>query len=412
MSIKKKIKYIVLILLAIAIGVAVYFYYLFNKSNKLAESIPADPEVLIYINTRVAINQFLKQKTDTSFQKKAWKNSIYFKHINDPKELGIDAFSDAAFVVHGAYQYVLLPLSSADDFENCINNSVKGLYGSISDKGHYHQVSSISGGFEVVWNDKLAAIVKKDKKIKTDRYNVVLEVAQKNSFAQSKSYQLCKSDNSLIWFYSSKNHLQDLPEIPMKGTIEYNNGIDIQMTALQSSKIQNPEIKQYLNIKGNVLYSAGEGNYKFDNELMKFLNLNLNSKAKDVFTKDLKAEKKLLFFDGKKGIERRFITYEYDDNFNKKIIENKIIDSVMSCAFVYSYKNSKHCVSNFDFNDSLILDKIPKNVKVYCSFDQELLNSLLPLKLKYKVRALRIVQSGIDLWSIRIEPGDLKTLLF
>ncbi|HEY1046647.1 MAG TPA: hypothetical protein VGF79_09430, partial [Bacteroidia bacterium] len=366
----------------------------------------------VYLNTRVAIDQFLKQKTDTSFRKKPWKNSIYFKHINDPKELGIDAFSDLAFVVHGHYQYVLLPLSSAEDFENSLKNSVKGLYGSISDKGHYHQVSSISGGFEVVWNDRLAAIVKKDKNIKADRYNVVLEVAKNNSFAQSRAYQFCKSDKSLVWFYSSKNHLQDLTETPMKGTIEYNKGIDIQMTTLQSSGIQNPEIKQYLNIKGNVLYSAGEGNYKIDKELMKFLNINLNSKAKDVFTKDLKNEKKLLFFDGKKGIERRFITYEYDDNFNKKIIENKIIDSVKSCAFVYSYKNSKHCVSNFDFNDSLILDQIPQNVKVYCSFDQDLLNSLLPLKLKYKVRALRIVQSGVDLWSIRIEPGDLKTLVF
>lgn len=412
MSIKKKIKYLVLILFAIAIGIAIYFFYLFNKSNQLAEKIPAEPEVLIYVNTRVAITQLLKQGQDSGIKKKAWKDFIYFKNIDDPKELGIDAFSDAAFVVHGHYQYILLPLSSSKDFESCIKNSVKGLYGPLSDFGHYHQVSSTSGGFVVVWNDDLAAIVKKDKNIQTDRYNVVLEVPAKSSFAQSKSYSQCKSDKSLIWFFTSKNHLQDGAETPMKGTIEYNNGIDILMTNLQSGTIMKPEFNASLNIAGNYLYSAGEGNNKIDKELLKIAMLNLNTKSIEKLIKELINEQKLVLFEGKKAIERKFITYEYDDNFNKKAVENKIIDSVESCALVYSHQNNKHCLSNFGYKDSLILDQIPENVKVYCSFDQDLLNSILPLKLKYKVRALRIVQSGKDLWSIRIEPGDLKSLVF
>src|SRR5574343_653173 len=117
---KKTFIWIISLVILLSITGILYVYYLFNKSSHLPEHIPANANLVVYVNTQVLIKKSLGGDTDTGqlrALREALKNSPYFKGIKDPRDLGIDIFSGAAFVSAYNVMYGIMPLSDAEKFK-------------------------------------------------------------------------------------------------------------------------------------------------------------------------------------------------------------------------------------------------------------------------------------------------------
>ena len=397
-----------------------YVYYLFNKSSHLPEHIPANANLVVYVNTQVLIKKSLGGDTDTGqlrALREALKNSPYFKGIKDPRDLGIDIFSGAAFVSAYNVMYGIMPLSDAEKFKQyfdqrpSVYSGQKTFYN--ADKVlQFTQYKSITGNISIAFNEQYAIIFQDKKNLSDLIIKTLLNVPEKESFKHSNHYTLAHNDSAGIWLYADKKWVAAKSDI--KGLVQFRNKT---LTITASDLAANGKFPHYqrdLSVPSNSFYTSVSG--ALENPLNAYISrlgflCGLGADDDNFERFDFKNHRNLLYMDGPKTVSSKHIHYEYDDNFNKREVIQMEMDTIESCAMLFEGPR-KGYFSNLNEVDTNLMKPFDSSIGTYVTMDESILKYIAPVKAKFRLRAWQRNIQSIGYYYFELHIKDLPTSLF
>ena len=405
MNIKKAI--LITLSVCILIGVALYSYryYLLSKTSHLAEYIPADAQTIVYLNTRVIYKIFPKSgKGDLKFL----KNNPYFKNIKNPLTIGIDFTSDAAYVELENTRFFLVLISDLENFENTLKEIGPEVFTQPLKGKAYSSVMSRNDSFQLVWNEKALAIVPKqfanndlEKIFKTDL-----------NFQNTNEFKQVKDDSAAFWFYTKNARLEPIKGKTIRGSGYFKNGIEI----FASESIGNKLKKNIPIISSDSNYSifSADKNETFINKYLSEISILLLGAADDnITTLNFNRADKTLLIGGNKRVEKKSISYAYDENFNKNQVIKSSYDTIRLATLSYKYSGQKNTfqISNANVSDSFNVPNTPVEYSAYLNFNQSALKQYFPSALQYQVLYIHSQRSNNIEYYFKINSSNWKTIL-
>ncbi len=390
MTKKRIIFFLILIALLLISGGILYYFYQLNKNSKLYEYIPDDADVVIFINTQNLIKKQLFEKRDTGLFSQL-KNKLeelpYFKDVKSPDELGIDVFSGVALVESKHIKYCLLKLKDEDQFASYLDKK-KTLFKAIkSDKGNHLYITHDSLLYIGYNSDYLAIMLKEGKTNETDFFNV-LQVKLNKSFAQTSHFKICKNDTAFAWFYDNKKILSQ--RIAYNGIFEFQEGFTIKSCNL-SSKLSNfPDKSDTSMHLGNVIYVGKEKllHPKFYKQIERFSQFfDLSRYDDDYANLDFEKSKYLFLFAGTAINDKTTISYQYDENFNKKTVFKTIKDTFESCNLYIEKDERERFFTNNMMNASTKINWPNDSYVTFITLDEQVFKYIVPIPIKFKLNA-------------------------
>lgn len=417
---KKTFIWIISIIILISITGILYVYYLFNKTSHLPEHIPANASLVVYVNTQILIKKSLGGDTDTGqlrALREALKNSPYFKGIKDPRDLGIDIFSGAAFVSAYNIMYGIIPLSDAKKFKQYFQQRPSVFSDQLTNYNaknvlQFTQYKSIVGGISIAFNEQYA-IIFQDKKVVSDLLiQTLLNVPDKESFKQSDHYTLAHNDSAGIWFYADKKWVASKSDI--KGLVQFRNK---NLTITASDLAANgkfPFDQKDLSVPTNTFYTAVSG--EINNPLNAYISrlgflCGLGADDDNFERFDFKNHRNLLYMNGPKTVSTKHIHYEYDDNFNKREVIQMETDTIEACAMLFDGPR-KGYFSNFNEADTNLMDQFDNSIGTYVTMDESILKYIAPVKAKFKLKAWQRNIQSLGYYYFELHIKDIPMGLF
>jgi hypothetical protein len=391
---KKVLLLIISFVILLSITGILYVYYLFNKTSHLPEHIPANANLVIYFNTQVLIKKSLSQETDTSQLrelKEALQNSPYFKGIKDPRDLGIDVFSGAALVNAYDLFYLIIPLNDAEKFTDYFEQRKtvfpKHETSLNSNKVVQYQLyGSANNEVNIAFNSAYAILYQGKKNIGAIALDQILNVAAENSFTTSTHFKQACNDSAGIWFYADKKYVYADSDI--KGIIRLKKGIHIEASDLNANTLLKVEPTD-LELPLNSIYTAKNDNkqyplYRYMNQLGMLCRLGDDDDGFISF--DFSRYNCLMTFDGPKTIQTESVSYEYDDNFNKRAVKTQHTDTIESCELIYRGAMNGQ-FSNTGHIDTTLFKQVDQSYRTYVTMDESILQYIAPLPVKFQLKA-------------------------
>lgn len=392
---KKTFLWIISIAILFSITGILYVYYLFHKTSHLPEHIPANASLVVYFNTQVLIKKSLGGDTDTSqmrILREALQNSPYFKGVKDPRDLGIDVFSGAALVNIDKLMYVLLPLKDAKKLTDYFAQR-QSVYPNLNknyngDEVLQYQMYSTAGNeVSIAFNDKYAVIFQNKNKVSDLVIQSILNVEEKQSFKNSKHYELAHNDSAGIWFYADKYWVAAKTDI--KGLLQFKNKrLTITASDITSSAAFPHDQKEII-APANTFYTSISG--ETDNPLNNYIRrlgflcgLGADDDNFELF--DFKNHRNLLYMIGPKAVSTKHVHYEYDDNFNKREVISLETDTIEACAMLFEGRR-KGCFKNFDEVDTSLMQQFDSSIGTFVTMDESILKYIAPVKARFKLKA-------------------------
>lgn len=415
MTKKKVIFFLILTTLLLISGGILYYFYQLNKDSKLYEYIPADADVVIFINTQNLIKKQLFEKRDTGLFSK-FKNKLeempYFKDVKSPDDLGIDVFSGMALVESKNIKYCLLKIKD-DEQLNAYLDKKKALFKEVKSEKDNHLYITHDKLFYVGYNsDFLAVMINDEHRNEPDFFNL-LNVKINKSFASSSNYISSKNDTAFVWFYDNKKILS--PTKVYKGFVLLNNGITILASDLAADMNKFPANKDTLYKNKSFVYVSDHKPfqaklYKQIASLSQFFDL---ARYDDSYVNfNFESSKYMMVFDGPAITDNVSLSYEFDENFNKKLIKTTTKDTIESCTMYYINdikegfftNNPKYFTNTFRWPDP--------SYDLLVSIDEQVFKNITPLPFKFKLNAWSKKTFGIGYCYINIQMGSFNDVKF
>ena len=391
---KKVLLLIISFVILLSITGVLYVYYLFNKTSHLPEHIPANANLVIYFNTQVLIKKSLSQDTDTGqirTFREALQNSPYFKGIKDPRDIGIDVFSGAALVNAYDLFYLIIPLNDAQKFSDYFEQRktvfLKHETSLNKDKVLQYQLyRTTNNAVNIAFNSTYAILYQDKKSLSTFTLDQILNVATENSFSNSKHFKQACNDSAGIWFYADKKYVYASSDI--KGIIRLKKGIQIEASDLNNNTVLKAEPRE-LELPLNSIYTSMNDNkqfplYRYMNQLGKLCRLGDDDDGFISF--DFSRYNCLMTFGGPKTIQTESLSYEYDDNFNKRAVKTQKTDTIESCELIYRGAINGQ-FSNTGHTDTTLLKQVDQTYRTYVTMDESILQYIAPLPVKFQLKA-------------------------
>jgi hypothetical protein len=405
MSLKKAIPIVLGVCLLIGLSLWSYRYYLLNKTSHLAEYIPADAQTIVYLNTRVIYQNFPKSgKGDLKFLKK----NLYFKNIKNPLTMGIDFTSDAAYVELENTRFFLVLISDLENFENTLKEIGPEVFTQALKGNAYSSVLSRKDSFQLVWNEKALAILPKQF------VNKDLDQIFKSEldFQNTNEFKRVKDDSAAFWFYTKNSRLELIKNKTIKGVGYFANGLEIF-----ASESINCKIKKDISTKSpdsyySIFYS--DKNETFINKYLSEICILLLGAADDnIMTVNFNRANKTLLIGGNKRVEKKSISYAYDENFNKTQVIKTSYDTIRLAKLRYKYsgQNNTFQISNANAIDSFEVPNTPVEYSAYLNFNQSALEEYLPSSFQYQVTYIHSERSKNIDYYFKINSSNWKTIL-
>jgi hypothetical protein len=394
----------------VAAAAAFYYYRKFTGPSHLPEHIPNSAETVIYINAKVAYRRFFAEK-DTAVKFRRFKSNPYLSSIENIRETGIDLLSDAAYVKHKGITYILVLLDDARQFQSTLGDMPDGLFGKVQEAKGFKKVISLRDSFIVAWKrDKCVFIPKTNKQVSDAYIGEILSVKEKESFGRDKQYALAKNDDALVWFFTRKTDLRIAEPSALKGYLNF----DSSVTVFASTNLEETYSTETFSNHGVPLnfIHADTGN-SFVNKTLKAISLiYLPDHTRNIDSVSFNAYSKTFSIIGKEGIRNEIISYEYDENFNKKTIVTVKTDTINAALMEFTGLNrERRYFSNSNSNALIFTPQLPASTKLFARFNQELLNTLYPVAFKYEVQLQHTFVKGYDHFLLRIDSDDWDKLL-
>ena len=404
-----RFKKVILIALSLCllIGIALwsYRYYLLNKSSHLAEYIPADAQTIVYLNTRVIYQNLHKSgKGDLKWM----ENNPYFKNIKNPLTIGIDFTSDAAYVELKNTHYVIVLISDLENFENTIKEIGPEVFTKTLKAKAYSSILSIKDSFQLAWSEKALAIIPKQFANK-DLENIFKTDL---NFQNTNEFKQVKDDCAAFWFYTKNSRLEPIKGKTIRGLGYFKNGIEI----FASESIGNKLKKNIPIISSDSNYSifSADKNETYINKYLSEISILLLGAADDNITMlNFNHADKTLLIGGNKRVEKKSISYAYDENFNKNQVIKSSYDTIRLATLSYKYsgQNNTFQISNANACDSFNVPKTPVEYSAYLNFNQSALAQYFPSALQYQVLYIHSQKSNNIEYYFKINSSNWKTIL-
>ncbi len=420
MKSKKPVIYIISIVAILSALGILYVWYLFNKTSHLPEHIPANASLVVYINTQTLIKKSLGSDADTGQLRairEALKNSPYFKGIKDPRDLGIDIFSGAAFVNAYNVMYGIIPLSDAKKFKQYFHHRPSVFNGPQTNYNaenvlQFTQYKSTTGNISIAFNEQYAIIFQNKEVLSDLLIQTLLNVPEKESFKHSDHYTLAHNDSAGIWLYADKKWVAAKSDI--KGQVLFRNKTLTITASDLAANSKFPHYQRDLSVPTNTFYTAVSGD--IDNPLNAYISrlgflCGLGADDDNFERFDFKHHKNLLYMDGPRTVSTKHVHYEYDDNFNKREVIQMEMDTIESCAMLYEGPR-KGYFSNFNEVDTNLMKQFDNSIGTYVTMDESILKYIAPVKAKFRLRAWQRNIQSIGYYYFELHIKDLPTSLF
>jgi hypothetical protein len=405
MSLKKAILIVLGVSLLIGLSLWSYRYYLLNKTSHLAEYIPADAQTIVYLNTRVIYQNFPKSgKGDLKFL----KNNPYFKNIKNPLTMGIDFTSDAAYVELENTRFFLVLISDLENFENTLKEIGLEVFTQPLKGNAYSSVISRKDSFQLVWNEKALAILPKQFANK-DLENIF---KTKENFKSTNEFKQVKDDSAAFWFYAKNSRLEPIKGKTLKGVGYITNGLEIFASESINGKIKKDISTKSPDSNYSIFYA--DKNETFINKYLSEISILLLGAADDnIMTVNFDRADKSLFIGGNKRVEKKSISYAYDQNFNKTQIVKTLYDTIRlaTLSYKYSEQNNTFQISNANAGDSFDVPNTPSEYSTYLNFNQSALEEYFPSSFQYQVTYIHSERSKNIDYYFKINSSNWKTIL-
>ena len=402
---KKKRLIIALIFVAcLGLGLWMYWYYLWHKKSQLASFIPAQVQTLIYFNSR-NIYQHQGQKSSQSLQ--FFKTNPYFKNIQNPLQSGLDLLSDAAYVELPNCRYMACLISDVEKLENNIQNIDKGLMQNIVKKQAYSSCMSVKDSFILAWNQELFIYV--PKAFAHQKWQEAF--SYQNNFQNSSLYTETKQENADVWFYTHASQHPIIEGKTLKGFANFNGTLEV----FASDKLNDTafhQAPQFPNFPQMQVFSADASSSYINRFIHDISLLYLGSADDNILSVDFNAGQKTLFIGPQKLVEKKSISYAFDENFNQKTIVKISTDTIRMALLQSAQFTIRNCVEI----DSLASKAKPVNKHIYLDFNQDALQTFFPSRLHYHVQYSCQQAKSARHYYLKIESdnwkSELKTLGF
>lgn len=352
------------------IGAGLWLYYKFNTESTLIEHIPVDSEIVVYFNfKRIFMEKAIeKDSTRLTFLKEKIKElSPELSRLGDA---GIDPFGDAAFFVHQKDIVFCSMLKDKDQLESVLFGPGGNKAKKSELKDWEFQISS-DGQILWMWNDKILYISLK----RSDESVKYLQSLSQNfvPFSKAPHYLHCKNDQAPVWFYSQIHPLKNTE--PIKGVIHLKNGIQIEAGSLETNLALPIEEFHTLDNFKTVIY-ADSGHSKF-NMILESGYLIFNDIDNGFQTPNFELVDKLVIYEGEKTIQRDFVNYEYDDNFEKVAVKSFKTDTVKSSSLVFRNSNGQiQSKCNYSTCDTNLFKSLPSKLTHFAQFDDTFISKI------------------------------------
>jgi len=408
-------KYIILFIGILAVfltAIFFYFYVQFNKESNLVSYIPKDAETVVYLNSKTMLKLFIKNRNDTSFKGFDTKYKDYFTNIKDPKNNGIDFLKDVVFIENKQQKYVLLLLKNEEIFRQNISNIPKNLLGEIEQKNGFKKVFSVRDSFTLCWSKNVCCFIPKQNEIMSDEMmESIFSLHEKENFSTQINYKNIQKPEALIWFYKKDANIK-IDEIQnLKGYVNFQDSLTIHFTNHIENPYNDSTFQATSFMENNTIYSQN-GNEFINKLFLDWTSILLPNDVKKIKESDLITYQKILQTKGKKVIENKSITYQYDDDFNKQKIEKITYDTINQVCF-YAQKNDKtdsikmsnSVLGNFDWN------KIPMETKFYLKINQEFLANIYPIHTSFDIEFICQNNNKYHDYRLIIKTKNFKKLM-
>ncbi len=409
----KKIILLLIIILISGIIVISYFFF-FGKESNILSKVPKDAKSVIIIDLKSLSKKLLidKLKGDTEdISKFAKLMPDSLKNINW-KQNGFNLLDKVIFFTvqnnDSINSNLIIPISNYKKFKQFIENLSANQFLNITKKNNSFYSKKYK--FLVAWNKKFAVVSFFSKNTKNNIENLhnILFIEKAKSIAADSIFFKKQSEDYDVFFYSKpyKNYPKKYNQFVSSNIqsfisyINFTDGkleINTELKEKKSSLLENmfnitKDEQALLNISDTCAF-----NMVFN------INPNVVFKIIEQYSAIKIKKEKIpiiaawngtanIIVKGKKLIEDKFVSYEFDDDFNKieiiKTVKNKIwniqaifgtnksiIDSIFKKNKVYRSKNDTLLFKSSNF--------IVKNIgNAYLSFNKNLNRPIVNTKSK------------------------------
>jgi hypothetical protein len=415
MTKRKLLFFLLLATLLLLSGGILYYFYQLNKNSKLYEYIPADADVVIFINTQNLIKKQLFEKKDTglfnTFKTKL-EEMPYFKDVKSTDELGIDVFSGMAMVESKNIKYCLLKLKDDDQFTAYLDKK-KALFKAVkTDKGTHLYITH-DKLFYVGYNSDFLAVMVNDERLKeTDFFNL-LTVKINKSFAVSPNFTSSKNDSAFAWFYDNKKILS--PTKVNKGYVILNKGFTVFASDLAADMSKFPTHTDTLYKHSSYVFVGNNKPFQpiLYKQIGKFSSFFDLARYDDSYANfDFESSKYLMVFDGPAITDKVSMRYEFDENFNKHLVTTTTKDTIESCIMYYTDKVRDGFFTNHPKYYSNTFRWPDPSYDLIISIDEKVFKDIVPMPVKFRLNAWSKKTFGIGYCYINVQLGGFNGLKF
>lgn len=408
MSLRKILVFSVVAVLLGLIGYASFLYYKLKRDYNLCEFIPANADAVVYVNSEVAIEQFFINNQLPKFKNKPWKKIPYFKHMESPEDLGFDYFSNAALVNLVDIYYLILPLKDADDFSDFIKGSDSKLYSPVAEKSGMNHCRTLGLPLSLYWNDDLLYVVFNRQPEQAIPDNI-FKVSKANSFAQTSSFLKAVDDEALLWFYRKGKKGDETGGKDIEGKLAINGGLNLTLSYLGESSHHPGDIFASHWFDQAQFFTDSKAHHQISREFFNFCKLSMGNV--NVPYETLGNCRNLLRYEGKRETFKTFVSYEYDDEFNK--IKKEVIerDTVQAYTLLSECTGKTSVYANHSSADSSLPSNIPADVHAILSANQDFFKPFIPINLNYQLKLVQQEMNGEQVLFIQIKADNWRGFL-
>jgi hypothetical protein len=357
------------------------------------------------------VEQYFKNEIDSGIKNTHTKFHDYLRYIPDIKNSGINLLADLAYIGFKNKSYCLFLLNDETQFSKIISGMPRELIGNISTVKDYKTVFSFRDSFYLAWNNNYLALFPKQENMEDINETFIKEIlnSSESNFTHHPDYNAIKKEDALLWFYLKNADLKISPSSSLKGYLDYDEGFDIYATDHLGSVYGEKQFYSLPDSLDNFIYADSSNDF-INTNLCKLVSFFLPS---DSLNKHLLENNRKIFqVKGKKIIAMHTISYDYDENFTKVKIDKVIYDTIReACLNILTANDTIPLVlSNSDFS-AFNFKSIPENVKLTFNINENLVNTLYPLKLKYKLRFVHQKKNNYNEYHLEGKSSNYAELL-
>ncbi|MCC6817873.1 MAG: hypothetical protein IT245_03150 [Bacteroidia bacterium] len=386
MSLKKWIITLLSIVILFIAGIGTWLYIKFQSKSALITYIPAESDVVVYINFKQLIRQssLKTQSHKFDFLKDKLNEIPYLPKLDELKNAGIDPFGDAAFFIIDEQVYIAFLLNDQEKFKQQIIEKHLNAYQQNSTKNDWNDYSSNDGIINWQWNKQVVylSIKLKNNNLKKRQFNLL---DTKKSFAQSSSFKKSTNDSVPLWFYSKLNPFESQGEL--KGVLSYQNNWRILLSDINGTLPSNLNSIEALD-NYNAVFLSSSNSTKI-NQFISFIHAFYISDVSDKDEQNISniSNRNLVLFNGPQINTIKYERYEFDENFEKKLVTTFKSDTVNGfIQLTQDSSGSIHYRSNYLLKDSSSIRMPEQALDYYIYFDNtfisKIYNSPIPFKVK------------------------------